>query len=160
MVKMSAPYMASSGHVKPELGLYTDGSATLRTLPSITYKFLGDLFEVDSLALVDEGRVSCDHERNSAQLRQRSDDIRGMPSEKYSCSGSPLMSVRGSTAMAGRSIPGSTAGGFDPAARRWHWPVRCRSSAPHRQSADPYARHGADQLLARRRYHRSLSARH
>ena len=30
-----------------------------------------------------------------------------MPSEKYSCSGSPLMLVKGSTAMAGRSGSGN-----------------------------------------------------
>ncbi len=34
-----------------------------------------------------------------------------MPSEKYSCSGSPLMLVKGSTAMAGRSGSGNGAGG-------------------------------------------------
>ena len=33
-----------------------------------------------------------------------------MPSEKYSCSGSPLMLVNGSTAMAGRSGSGNTEG--------------------------------------------------
>ena len=33
-----------------------------------------------------------------------------MPSEKYSCSGSPLMLVKGSTAMAGRSGTGSARG--------------------------------------------------
>ena len=32
-----------------------------------------------------------------------------MPSEKYSCSGSPLMLVKGSTAMAGRSGSGALA---------------------------------------------------
>ena len=45
-----------------------------------------------------------------------------MPSEKYSCSGSPLMLVNGSTAMAGRSGSGNAVGAASaalaPAAER------------------------------------------
>ena len=77
-VKMLRPYMASSGHVV-KLGCNTHpvGNFAHATLYYVVHaKFLGDLFEVDSLAFVDEGRVSCDHEE-PAQLRQRSDDILG-----------------------------------------------------------------------------------
>ena len=74
-----------------------------------------------------------------------------MPSEKYSCSGSPLMLVNGSTAMAGRSGSGMTL-------RACASPMRLRAGAAgdepmldaHSHVADEakaLARDGADQPL-------------
>jgi hypothetical protein len=73
-----------------------------------------------------------------------------MPSEKYSCSGSSLMLVKGSTAIAGRSGSGkagrdgswiSSAGGSRPV------PVRAVEPASHvADKAKALARDGADQF--------------
>ena len=77
-----------------------------------------------------------------------------MPSEKYSCSGSPLMLVNGSTAIAGRSGSGS-AGCAGSAA----WRPRCRSVAQVADEAEALARDGADQPLLARRCRRPPCAR-
>ena len=74
-----------------------------------------------------------------------------MPSEKYSCSGSPLMLMKGSTAMAGRSgsgKAGASARGFQPA---WTGGI-CRFvviwlRAHVADEAEALARDSADQLL-------------
>src|SRR5215813_8333828 len=70
---------------------------------------LGDLPQMDGLTLVDERRIARDHEE-PAQLRQRGDDILANAVRKYSCSGSPLILMKGSTAMAGRSDGGKAGG--------------------------------------------------
>ena len=75
-----------------------------------------------------------------------------MPSEKYSCSGSPLMLMKGSTAMAGRSGSGKagrdcswiSSGGRPPAAAG-STPFGCVRTVA--DEAEALARDGADQLL-------------
>src|SRR5258705_12707766 len=63
-----------------------------------------------------------------------------MPSEKYSCSGSPLILVNGSTAMAGRSRSGNgELFSLDSAA--------VSGSARRTSPAKALARDGADQTL-------------
>ena len=66
-------------------------------------KLPSDLLHINGAALVGERRVSRDHEeplgnRDSAVMMSST-----MPSAKYSCSGSPLMFLNGSTAMEGLS---------------------------------------------------------
>src|SRR5438105_587443 len=65
-------------------------------------EFLGDLLQVNGFALVGERGVARDHEE-PAQLGQRRDDVFADAVGKYSCSASPLMLAKGSTAIAGRS---------------------------------------------------------
>ena len=68
-----------------------------------------------------------------------------MPSEKYSCSGSPLMLTKGSTAMAGRS--GNGRAGRDSS---WHLGLWFEAHWPYMHVADEaqaLARDGADQSL-------------
>src|SRR5467141_3611191 len=74
-----------------------------------------------------------------------------MPSEKYSCSASPLMLTNGSTATAGRS--GNGKAGHDRSRTSPGGPMACAGSRPFDlalHSADEpeaLARNGADQLL-------------
>src|SRR5260370_37610522 len=73
-----------------------------------------------------------------------------IPSEKYSCSGSPLILVKGSTAMAGRSGSGNTGrdGSWIPSdgrsAARTRW-VSSGGGVPSARGGDAPAGGGPDQ---------------
>ena len=64
-----------------------------------------------------------------------------MPSEKYSCSGSPLMLTKGKTAIDGRS------GKENIGARAWIGRRRKIWSCECADETEPFARDGADQAL-------------
>jgi hypothetical protein len=68
-------------------------------------KLARDLSHIDGAVLIDERRVAGD-DKQPADARQRSDQVFGNTIRKYSCSESPLMSSKGSTAMEGRSGSG------------------------------------------------------
>jgi hypothetical protein len=72
-------------------------------------EFAPDLLDIDSSALEREAGVPSDNEKLvvSGRAVMISSTI---PSAKYSCSGSPLMFSKGSTAMEGLSGSGSTRG--------------------------------------------------
>src|SRR2546429_3837841 len=76
-----------------------------------------------------------------------------IPSEKYSCSGSPLTLVKGSTAIAGRSGRGNTAGAdswvpSDGGSAAWAGSALSPSVRTTAMKRRPLARAGPDQLLA------------
>src|SRR6266550_1113835 len=76
-----------------------------------------------------------------------------IPSEKYPCSGSPLTLVKGSTAIAGRSGRGNTAGAdswvpSDGGSAAWAGSALSPSVRTTAMKRRPLARAGPDQLLA------------
>ena len=122
LVEAFGPYVipAASRVDKLRVDAQTSGRSARAAFKDVLHaKFLRDLPYVDGLALVGEGRIAGDHEE-VPERRQLRDDVLGDAVDKVLLPASPLMLVKGRTAIDGlvRSATAAGAAGRVEAARR------------------------------------------